>query len=100
MQTILGVLAIIAVLLLQMYLSQTRWRWPGLILPALTLVISLVRPIQALTVPSGAEGVSIGAVLAGMLIGNIPTAILLVMYFTGRRNRPIRDEEINGKQKQ
>ena len=68
----------VGTILLQIFLSRRQSRWPGLILPALTLLYSLV---MVLTVANTGDLAS--ALLAmgvTFLLGNLPTLILLVIY--------------------
>ena len=63
--------------LLQIFLSRREARWPGLILPLLTFLYSLV---MALSAVAYAGGIPWGPILASLLLGNIPTVILLAIY--------------------
>lgn len=86
MNNIPGIVAVIAVLLLQVYLSRCVSRWPGLVLPILTGLFSLVYPLSFAVPPGGMVTPQIiWQLLMIVVIANIPTAILLVIYFNGRR---------------
>ena len=69
-------LVIICVILLQIFLSRTESKWPGLVLPVLSFVCSLIIPLNMI--------VANGVVLLAWLIVNIPTVILLLVYFICR----------------
>ena len=69
-------LVIICVILLQIFLSRTESKWPGLVLPVLSFVCSLIIPLNMI--------VANGVVLLAWIIVNIPTVILLLVYFICR----------------
>ena len=69
-------LVIICVILLQIFLSRTESKWPGLVLPTLCFVCSLIVPLNMIVANSAA--------LIFWLITNIPTVILLLVYFICR----------------
>ncbi|MDO4270811.1 MAG: hypothetical protein Q4C72_07805 [Eubacteriales bacterium] len=121
--TSLNVLVIAAVfagvILLEVWLSRRKSRWPGLILPILTLALSLAmllgfaaysgggtvtsavtdpetgevlqQSVQHLAAPPWtlARTAQVGVLL---LVGNIPTFVLLGAYFAGREK--LRREEL------
>lgn len=73
--------------LLQVWLSRREGRWPGLVLPVLAFLGSLACPLFML-VP--ADGVTVGFVVQMVLVwllANIPTAVLLAIYFACREKR-------------
>ena len=67
-------------ILLQIFLSRRNSRWPGLILPLLSFLYSLVVMLNV----SAADGIPWGALLAAFVTGNIPTAVLLAIYWAAR----------------
>lgn len=72
------------VILLQIFLSKRESRWPGLVLPILCFLYGLLYPLN-MVAPS--DGISAGFVLQMIfvwLLGNIPTIVLLVIYFVCR----------------
>ena len=75
--------------LLQIFLSRREARWPGLILPLLTFLYSLVM-VCSVAVYEG--GIPWGAVLASLILGNIPTLILLAIYAACREKHRRRSE--------
>lgn len=84
---ILFTLLLAGSVLLQLWLSRREGRWPGLVLPILAFLISLLVPLN-LIVPEG--GVTVGFVLSAIfswLIANIPTAVLLMIYFSCREKQ-------------
>ena len=76
---------IIGMIVLQIFLSRTERRWPGLILPICTLLYALLVCMNVVRVGSVAETVLFMALL--FLLFNIPTYILLAIYFICRQRR-------------
>ena len=67
---------LVGVPLLQIFLSRRESKWPGLILPLLTFLYALV---MALSAPPYNGGIPWGPLLASLLLGNLPTVILLAI---------------------
>lgn len=76
---------IIGMIVLQIFLSRTERRWPGLILPICTLLYALLVCMNVVRVGSLAETVLFMVLL--FLLFNIPTYILLAIYFICRQRR-------------
>ena len=73
-------------IVLEIFLARSESIWPGLILPGLFFLISLIMPLNV-AVSDGVQNALILAFLV-FLLANIPTAILLAIYFACRgRNR-------------
>jgi nicotinamide riboside transporter PnuC len=70
-------LIVICVVILQIVLSRTKSKIPGLVLPALCFLFSLIVPLNMIVANSAA--------LLFWLIVNIPTIILLLVYFVCRQ---------------
>ena len=70
-------LIFICVVLLQIFLSRTESKIPGLVLPALCFLCSLIVPLNAI--------VANAVIIYAWLIVNIPTVILLLVYFVCRQ---------------
>lgn len=82
------------VILLQIFLSKRESKLPGLVLPVMAFLFSLIYPVN-MAAPS--EGVSVGFVFQMLLVwllGNIPTIILLAIYF-GCRGKQKRNKQID-----
>lgn len=75
---------------LQMFLSKRESRWPGLVLPLLTFLWSLLGPLNVMD--TGSVSQNILMVLVTLLAGNIPTLILLAIYWAVREKRRVRDQ--------
>ena len=68
----------VGTILLQIFLSRRQSRWPGLILPALTLLYSLVMVLNVAN--TGDRATALLAMGVTFLLSNLPTLILLVIY--------------------
>lgn len=92
-QLILTILLLAGAVALQIFLSKRESRIPGLILPGIALVVSFLF-ILLMAVPE--EGTTAGFILqmaATWLLCNIPTAVLLAIYF-GCRGKQRRDKQL------
>ena len=79
----------VAVILLQIFLSKRESRWPGLLLPLVTFLYSLVMALSAVAYNGG---IPWGPILASLVLGNIPTVILLAIYAACRERFRKRSE--------
>ena len=77
-------------ILLQIFLSKRESRWPGLVLPLLTFLWSLLGPLNV--VDTGSVSQNVLMVLVTLLAGNIPTLILLAIYWAVREKRRVKDQ--------
>ena len=83
--------------LLQIFLSRRESRWPGLILPLLARLSSLLLPLNVMDTGSASQNILL--VLVTLLAGNIPTLILLAIYWAAREKYRVREQmEKMGKQ--
>ena len=76
-------------ILLQIFLSKRESRWPGLILPLLSFLYSLLMACSAVAY---SEKIIWGPILTSLILGNIPTVILLAIYAACREKRRKRGE--------
>ena len=74
---------------LEIFLARRKAKWPGLVLPGLTFLYALV---LACNVAAVGEGFPWAALLGTLVLGNIPTVILLAIYFACREKQG-RDKE-------
>ena len=78
-------LAILAgIIWLQIFLSKKENKWPGLVMPIISFLFGLLYPLN-MVVPS--EGVTVGFIIEMIIVwalGNIPTFVLLAIYFRCR----------------
>ena len=70
--------------LLQIYLSRRQSRWPGLVLPGLTFLYSLLMVLGVAAFDTLGGGFPWGPILACLIWGNIPTLALLAIYWAAR----------------
>ena len=81
---IFSLVLLAGVILLQIYLSKRESKWPGLVLPIIAFLFGLLYPLNMIA-PS--EGVNVGFIFKMILVwllGNIPTFVLLAIYFACR----------------
>ena len=71
-------------ILLEIFLARRKAKWPGLVLPGLTFLYTLVMGLNITSVGHGAHW---GALLGTLVLGNIPTVILLAIYFACREKQ-------------
>ena len=75
--------------LLQIFLSRRESKWPGLVLPLLTFLYALLMACSAVAYNGG---IPWGPILASLVLGNIPTVILLAIYAACRERFRKRSE--------
>lgn len=106
---ILIIVVITGIILMQIFLSKKDYKWPGLILPAITLFISIMAVLgltfympatfteQSFKTILNTVQISKAAIVLEALyifiLYNIPTAILLGIYYACR-NKLNRNREI------
>ena len=76
-------------ILLEIFLSKRERKWPGLVLPLLSLLYSLLMACSAVAY---SEKIIWGPILTSLILGNIPTVILLAIYAACREKRRKRGE--------
>ncbi|MCD7830155.1 MAG: hypothetical protein LUG58_06935 [Clostridiales bacterium] len=74
----------IGTIVLQIFLSRMESRVPGLILPGLNLVVSVLT-VLLMVAYVGSLAEVIATILSTLLLFNIPTIILLLIYSVCRR---------------
>ncbi len=75
---------------LQIFLSRRESRWPGLVLPLLAFLQSLLLPLNV--ADTGSTSQNILLVVVTLLAGNIPTLILLAIYWAVREKRNVKNQ--------
>ncbi len=75
---------------LQIFLSKRESRWPGLVLPLLTFLYALLMVLNVRDTGSVSQNVL--TVLVTLLVGNIPTLVLLAIYWAAREKRRVKDQ--------
>ena len=79
--TILLVL-LLGTILLQIFLSKRESKWLGLVLPVITFLCSVLMVLNVTVMES--VRAAIAAAISALIAGNIPTLILLAIYFSCR----------------
>ena len=85
---VFSLVVLVGGILLQIFLSKRESRWPGLVLPLLTFLWSLLGPLNVMDTGSVSRNVLL--VLVTLLAGNIPTLILLAIYWAVREKRRVK----------
>ncbi len=76
---------IIGTVILEIILSKQNSKWPGLVLPVITFIFSL---ISILNINSFGNVINtIFLILTTFLLTNIPTIILITIYLSIRKSR-------------
>ena len=82
----IATLAVLAgMIMLQIYLSKRESKWLGLILPAISFLLALIYPLNIMD--TGDLWQNIGLMIMTLLLANIFTVILLVIYAAIRSSR-------------
>lgn len=74
---------------LQIFLSRRKSKWLGLILPLLTFLYALALTLNVTSIDGAFPW---GALLAAFLLGNIPSLVLLAIYWAVREKFRVRDQ--------
>ena len=74
----------VGMLALQAALARMESRWPGLVLPLITFLRSVLTPIGMVGSAGGPTADFVLQVLLMGLLSNIPPAVLLAIYFACR----------------
>lgn len=82
-------LFIAVVIILQVFFSKSARKWPGLVLPIIAFLLSLLFPLNMVVPSQGATAAFLLQLCLVWVIGNIPTMILLAIYFAcqGKQRR-------------
>lgn len=72
------------IVLLQIFLSKRESIWPGLILPILSFLFSVLFVLNMALPPEGVTGSFVWQTIVVFLLENIPTVILLAIHFACR----------------
>ena len=83
-------LLVVGGVLLQIFLSRRENKWLGLVLPLLTFLMSLLNVLSIRDTGSISQNVLL--VLVTVLVGNIPTLVLLGIYWAVREKRRIKNQ--------
>ena len=69
-------------ILLEFFLSKRESKWPGLVLPVITFLWFVLMVLNVTAMESARA--AIAAAISVLIAGNIPTLILLAIYFSCR----------------
>ena len=75
---------------LQIFLSRRESRWPGLVLPLLTFLYALLLVLNLRDTGSVSQNVL--TVIVTLLVGDIPTLVLLAVYWAAREKRRVKSQ--------
>jgi len=84
MRTLVFLLFIAGVIVLQVFLSKKESKWPGLVLPIIAFLFGLLYPLNMIAPSEGVNAGFIFQMILVWLLGNIPTIVLLTIYFACR----------------
>lgn len=84
MRTLVFLLFIAGVIVLQVFLSKKENKWPGLVLPIIAFLFGLLYPLNMIAPSEGVNAGFIFQMILVWLLGNIPTIVLLTIYFACR----------------
>lgn len=79
---IVGIIVMIVAIFLQIALSRVENKWPGLVLPGVTFLFSLLPVLNVVSYDRIWE--TIATIFMVLLISNIPTVVLLLIYWACR----------------
>lgn len=74
----------------QIFLSKRESRWPGLVLPLLTFLYALLMVLNIRDTGSVSQNVL--TIFVTLLLGNIPTLVLLAIYWAAREKRRVKSQ--------
>jgi len=86
MLILIGLPIIAGLAILQIFLSKTQSKWPGLVLPGCNIFLSLIALFGFLMFAIDAANIILTAIGIFVLF-NIPTLIYLAIYWIVRNNR-------------
>lgn len=72
------------IILLQIFLSKRENKWIGLILPIITFLFSIFTVLSMIVYANQSTTERVFQLIMMLLLGNIPTASLLAIYFACR----------------
>lgn len=89
---VLFLLVVALVVWLQIFLSKMKNKWFGLILPILSFIYSLFMLLSIATFEAMGKAQILMSLISTFLVSNIPTIVLLAIYFGIREKMKIRSE--------
>lgn len=97
MRTLIVLLFIAGVIVLQVFFSKRESKWPGLVLPLIAFLFGLLYPLNMVAPSEGVTVVFIFQMILVWLLGNIPTIVLMAIYWScrGKQRRNKQLEKMN-----
>lgn len=83
---LLALVLCVGAVFLQVYLSKKENRLLGVILPACTFLYSVLKVLSMTMALAMDDWMEVGLVIRGFLVANIPTLVLLAIYWIAREN--------------
>lgn len=84
---IILILFLIGIIALQIFLSKKESKWLGLVLPVINMFFSVIAVLGRAFFGSESLGQIVIQIVSILLMFNIPTFILLAIYFACREKR-------------
>ena len=81
MRFIILIIILVAIILLQIYLSKRENKWLGLILPIISFLFALlVVPLNMMVPATGIDTSYISTLIVAFILYNIPTIVFMIIY--------------------
>ena len=81
---VIVVLLLVGIVALQVFLSGKRNKWLGLFMPIISFLMTLVIPLNMVAPSEGITGDFLLSMMLVMVIANIPTVFLSLIYIACR----------------
>ena len=81
---VIVVLLLVGIVALQVFLSGKRNKWLGLFMPIISFLLTLVIPLNMAAPSEGITGDFLLSMMLVMVIANIPTVFLSLIYIACR----------------
>ena len=81
---VIVVLLLVGIVALQVFLSGKRNKWLGLFMPIISFLMTLVIPLNMVAPSEGITGDFLLSMMLVMVIANIPTVFLSLIYVACR----------------
>lgn len=91
---IITLILLVGIIMLQIFLSKRESKWPGLVLPMISFLFGLLYPLNMMAPPEGVTAGFVVQMIIVWLIGNIPTFVLLAIYF-GCRDKYRKNKQLD-----
>lgn len=85
-RTLIALAFLVGLVFLQIFLSKRESKFPGLVLPIISFLVAILFVMNMAMPPEGVTGGFIWNTIVVFLLANIPTLILLAIYFASRKS--------------